>query len=93
MFSKKANCRAETTSILILAVCEIQISKIKNKRNPNSAPSKLLSLIFVNKFLPISVTTIFVKIIIEVPFPIPLLSIILLSQTINRAPATSSKVT
>ena len=31
MFSKKANCRAETTSILILAVCEIQISKIKNK--------------------------------------------------------------
>ena len=32
-FSKNANCLAETTSIFIRAVCEIQISIIKNNKN------------------------------------------------------------
>ena len=71
----------------------MQISKVKNKRKLTSGINKLLSDKFVNKFLLIRVTTMFVNIMIEVPLPIPLLSIILLSQTINKAPVINSNVT
>ena len=93
IFSKYANCLADTTSILIRAVCEIQI-KIINTNKINISRKDLVSkMLIVNKFLLITVTTIFVKIINEVPFPIHLLSIILVSQKINNAPVTNSEVT